>query len=230
MRGGRIGRVLDALVVQAPVPMPERLCAAAADLLDAQGVGLSLETGDGELQTVAANGLGRRAEQLQIDLGEGPAFQTHLRGTPVLIADLATDPTWVAFGPAALASGIAATFAFPLRSGTVRVGALTLYRERVADLTEDQYADGLVLARLALDLLLSRQAGGADDELERWLVDQIDSSAQIHQASGVVSVQLGISVQGALAVLRAAAYAEDRPLHDIAADVAARRRRMDDPT
>lgn len=230
MRGDRVVRVLDALAAQVAAPLPERLCAAATDLLDVHGVGLTLETGDGELQTVAANGIGEDAERLQADLGEGPAYRAYQRGLPVLVADLASDPTWLAFGPAALASGIAATFAFPLHSGTVRVGALTLYRERAVDLTDEQYADALVFARLALDLFLSLQAGGAEDDLDRLLADQVDDSAQVHQASGMVSVQLGISVQAALAVLRAAAYAADRSLHDVADDVVGHRLRMDDPS
>ncbi len=230
MRGDRLIRVLDALAAQAPAPLPARLCTGASDLLDARGVGLALETGDGELQTVAANGLGERAELLQADLGEGPRYRAYQHGTPVLVADLAGDPTWLAFGPAALASGIAATFAFPLHRGTVRVGALTLYQDRAADLSDEQYADALVIARLALDLFLSLQAGGAEDDLDRLLADQVGDSAEIHQASGMVSVQLGISVQAALAVLRASAYAAGRSLHDVAADVVAHRLRMDGPT
>lgn len=230
MRGDRVVRVLDALAAQAPAPLPDRLCTAASELLDVDGVGLALETGDGELQTVAANGLGEGAERLQADLGEGPAYRAYQRGLPVLVADLASDPTWLAFGPAALASGVAATFAFPLHSGTVRVGALTLYRGRADDLTDEQYADALVFARLALDLFLSLQAGGAEDDLDRLLADQVDNSAQVHQASGMVSVQLGISVQAALAVLRAAAYAADRSLHAVADDVVGHRLRMDDST
>ncbi len=230
MRGDRLVRVLDALAGQAPAPLPERLCAGASVLLDARGVGLALEIGDGELQTVAANDLGHRVERLQADLGEGPAYLAYQRGVPVLVPDLANDTTWVAFGPAAIGAGIAATFAFPLHRGTVRVGALTLCRDRAADLTDDQYADALVIARLALDLFLSLQAGGAEDDLDRLLAEQVDDSAQIHQASGMVSVQLGISVQAALAVLRASAYAADRSLHDVATDVISHRLRMDDPT
>ena len=50
----------------------------------------------------------------------------------------------------------------------------------------------------------------------------------VHQASGMVSVQLGIAVAAALSVLRAHAFAEDRPLREVAADVVARRIRMTD--
>ncbi|MEX0835307.1 MAG: ANTAR domain-containing protein, partial [Nitriliruptor sp.] len=51
----------------------------------------------------------------------------------------------------------------------------------------------------------------------------------VHQASGMVSVQLGIAVAAAISVLRAHAFSAGRPLHDVALDVIARRLRMTDP-
>jgi AmiR/NasT family two-component response regulator len=41
----------------------------------------------------------------------------------------------------------------------------------------------------------------------------------VHQATGVVSVRAGVSLAQALALLRARAYAEDRPIGDLARDV-----------
>jgi hypothetical protein len=37
---------------------------------------------------------------------------------------------WVAFAPPVLEAGVRAVFGFPIRSGTVRLGALNLYREQ----------------------------------------------------------------------------------------------------
>jgi hypothetical protein len=51
--------------------------------------------------------------------------------------------------------------------------------------------------------------------------------AVIHQAAGMVSVQLGVDVDAALAELKARAVLEDRPLEDLARDVVARRSRFD---
>ena len=52
--------------------------------------------------------------------------------------------------------------------------------------------------------------------------------AAVHQASGMVSVQLGISVGDALSRLRARAFAADRTIGDVAADVVARQLRFDE--
>ena len=54
---------------------------------------------------------------------------------------------------------------------------------------------------------------------------------QLFQAQGMVMVQLGVSLADALARIRAHAYAENRSLAEVAADVVARRLRFDtDPT
>jgi hypothetical protein len=50
----------------------------------------------------------------------------------------------------------------------------------------------------------------------------------VHQATGMISVQLGVSIQEALLRLRAHAYGSERPLGEIAEDVVARRLRFGD--
>ena len=53
-----------------------------------------------------------------------------------------------------------------------------------------------------------------------WQLDQVPTHrAVVHQATGMVSVQRGVVVDDALALLRAYAFAEDRPVGDVAADV-----------
>jgi hypothetical protein len=49
----------------------------------------------------------------------------------------------------------------------------------------------------------------------------------VHQASGMVAAQIEVSVAEALIRLRAHAFANDRRLADVAADVVARRLRIE---
>jgi hypothetical protein len=223
----RIVRVLEAVASQAPGSLAERLCGGAAEVLDTPGVALALLTRDDLLQTVCTTDGGRDGETLQADLGEGPSYTAHRIGSPVLVGDLDLDETWPAFGPAAAASGLRAVFAFPLRRGAVRVGSMTLYRPVAGDLTDDQHADALVFASVGLDLLLALQSGRAADELDELFLAGTGNTAQIHQASGVVAVQLGVEVGLALAVLRAHAFSAGRSLREVADDVVARRLRLD---
>jgi hypothetical protein len=59
---------------------------------------------------------------------------------------------------------------------------------------------------------------------EQWLGGCQD---QVLQASGMISIQLGVGVDEALVRLRAHAYAHDRRITDVARDVIARRLRFD---
>jgi hypothetical protein len=224
----RFERILDAVASQPAGPIAGRLCTAAAAGLDTPGVSMSLASGGGLLETVAGTRDGRDGDALQSDLGEGPAHDAHRFGWPVLVEDLEADRTWPAFGPAAVATDLRSMFAFPMRRGSVRIGALTLSRRTAGGLSDDHHADALVFARLALDLVLALQSENAPDELDARFIDGSANTAGIHQASGVVAVQLSISVAAALSVLRAHAYTKDRSLRDVADDVVARRLRLDE--
>jgi len=50
--------------------------------------------------------------------------------------------------------------------------------------------------------------------------------AEVHQAAGMISVQLGVAVEEALVRLRAHAYVQERRLVDVARDVVERRLRF----
>jgi len=223
----RIIRALEAISSQPDGSLPERLCHGAARLLGADGVGVALSAGADQLETVYATDAGQLGERLQADLGEGPSYTAHEFGWPVLVEDLALDDTWPAFAPAASEQELGAIFAFPLRSGSVRSGAFTVYRWEASGLSDDQHADALVLARLALDLFLALQAGRPADELDQLFLDGTANSVESHQAAGMVSVQLGIAVGAALALLRARAFSDGRSLREIAKEVVARRLRLD---
>ena len=223
MEPGRILRVAEAFAAQPAGPLEVRLCSATAKLVDAAGVGLSLgasdESLDRGLQTVCATPGGQAGESLQFDLGEGPSSMAHRTGWPVQVPDLERDRTWPAFAEAAGGVGLRAVFAFPFRSGSVGLGALTVYQHVTGDLTSEQYADALVVAQVAFNLFASLQAGRPPGELEALVTEGLSNTVEVHQASGVVSVQLGIPVAASLAVLRAHAFAEASSLTDIATQV-----------
>ncbi len=83
---------------------------------------------------------------MQYTLGEGPCVDAYQKDMVVSEPDLADPETvrWLAFTPPALQAGVRAVFGFPLRVGTVRLGALNLYRDRPGPLGAEQHADALV--------------------------------------------------------------------------------------
>jgi hypothetical protein len=171
---------------------------------------------------------------LELTLGEGPSLDTSASGGPVLASDLATRETacrWPVFAPAARQAGAAAIFAFPLRIGAIRVGVLGLYRDRPGPLSGFQLGDALVFADTATLLLLDSQdeaAGGAAARTAPGAqpAELALHRAEIDQATGMLTEQLGTGIANAFTRLRAYAYANDLRLTDAARDIVGRRLRL----
>ncbi len=209
----------------------ERVCLACIDLLVVDGAGIMLVDGDGHLSTMGVSDRSAaRLEDLQFVLGEGPGLDAHRSGRPVLEPDLlgAAGSRWTAYGPAAASEGIAAVFAFPLRIGDARLGALTVYRRVRGSLEAERIESAVELTQFLSDSLVSMQAIAADGTA-RGIDLAGGLRAGVHQAAGMVSEQLDIAIGDALARLRAYAYAADRPIDDVARDVVDHRLRIDRP-
>jgi hypothetical protein len=216
-----------ALVVEAangPDPA-QNLAVSSADVLSASGIGLVIVVDDLPSLLSSSNPTAARLEEIQQTLGEGPSLDAHATGRAVGEPYLAHAQAgrWPAFGPAAYAEGAAAIFSFPLRIGGARLGALTLHRSHAGDLHHAEYVDARAVAGIVAHAVIAIQAQAAPGTLGRELATLERSGATLHQASGMVSVQLGVSVGEALVRIRAHAFANDRRLGDIAADVVARR-------
>ena len=122
---------------------------------------------------------------------------------------------------------VRAVFGFPLRVGTVRLGALNLCTDRPGALTVDQHADALLMADVVARTLLAIQAAAPPGRIAAELEAASDFRFVVHQASGMVSVQLAISIAEALVRLRTYAFATDSSLTTVAEDVLAHRLRLE---
>ncbi|MGZ6774486.1 MAG: GAF and ANTAR domain-containing protein [Blastococcus sp.] len=213
--------------------LPQRLVSACARALPVTGVGLVLMTDKGPAGMVAAtDGPAKTMEDLQFTLGEGPCVDSSRTGRPVLQPDLARSgpARWPGFSAGALAAGIRAIFAFPLQVGGIRLGVLDLYRDRLGVLSDDELAEALSFADAAKAMLLHLQAQDSLDGAEVGAIPVIEDRAEVHQASGMISVQADVTLAQALVLLRARAFAAERPILDLARDVLGRvvRFRSDD--
>ena len=202
-------------------------CVAAARAAGAFGAGLSMaRTGTLREPVYATDPRSERLGELQSALGEGPCMDAVSADEAVLVGDVATAESgrrWPSFAPAAAALGVRGMFSIPVRAGAARVGILDLYRDRPGSLSGDELADAFTYADVLLVLALDH-LGGVESPQERLLDSAFtDRRAVVHQAAGMVSVQLDLTVTDALARLRGHAYAQDRRLADVCADVVARR-------
>ena len=219
-----------ARLVAAHGPDVARLCDACVDgLPGVGGAGLAVMTSLPAQQVrYASNQVSARVEELQVVLGEGPCVEAFARGRPVLASDL-DDPYWLRqwpmFVPAAVGAGARALFALPLQVGAVCLGVIDLYRPGPGVLAGDELAEALAFADAATELLLAEHLPGGQVPGSELVFSH---RAVVHQATGMVSAQLGVPVPDAFVRLRAHAYAAERSLDDVARDVVARRLRVDD--
>jgi len=208
------------------------VCAAAVAAVGVDGAGVTVMASPTVRDTVhATDRVAGELEEWQLTFGQGPCVDAFTAGGPVLAGDLDSAEyaaRWPVFTPAALDSGAHAVFALPLQVGAIRVGVLDLYRTRAGGLGPHELADALAFADTAGMLLLDAAAGTQPDTAElAWQRDDPTAhQVQVHQATGMVLVQLGISAEAAFARLRAYAYAHDRRLGDVARDVVERRLRF----
>ncbi len=203
------------------------MCSAGADLLSAGGVGVFVMAEGVPGATFASNPFAASLEELQFTSGAGPGVDAYTDGIPVLECDLeAATERWPGFCGSAVAAGARAAFSFPLRLGAARLGALSVYQSGAGPLDDDVYADALVLADVVTRGLLAAHATVPAGSSAVGLGDDGTFDVTVHQASGMVSVQLEVGVGEALARLRARAFADDTPVTALAADVIARRLRF----
>lgn len=208
------------------IALSPRAASAAAAALGVDGISVGVGTGpEGIVLTWGREKIAVALEDAQFTLGQGPGHDAVAVGAPVLEPDLALPGAagrYPAFTSAATHLRVRAVFAFPLRIGAISVGVLTAHRTAPGPLSGVQLADALALADAVTVLLLHQdppsRAGSTQPATHR---------AQVHQATGMISVQLGVSLAEALVRLRARAYAEDRLINDVADDVVARRIRFD---
>jgi hypothetical protein len=223
----RLARIVDAISFDGgsdPVTYPQRVCTAGVDLLGVSGAGLTLMTRNGLGAVWASDTAVLAAEDLQFTLGEGPALDAFRSAAPALEPSLADAAArWPFFAPAALDLGVEAAFSFPLQMGVICLGALNLFRGSSGFPSDEELADALVLADVVTEDLIDLQALGA---IHWGPSDHLGQRARVHQATGMVSVQIDSDLSTALACIRAHAFANEISIFEVADQVLARTLRL----
>jgi hypothetical protein len=200
------------------------------DILQVSGAGVTIMSGRNSGPVCSSSELVGQLEDLQFALGEGPCNDAFTTGLSVSEPDLArcTASTWPHYTRRAIDLGARAVFAFPLRLDTNPIGVLTLYKETIGPLTEEQSADSGVVATVLAHTISSIQATSTPPLLANELSDVNAHRAEVHQASGMTAIQLQIDVGTALMRMRAHAYATDQSVAFVAREIVAHRLRLGD--
>lgn len=207
-----------------PGEVPGRLCETVVRLLPVTGASASLRGEGVPVRLCASGARATYLAEIQATLGAGPCVSAAESGAPVLACDLAGGADagrWPVFAQQATAVGVRAVYALPLGSDTACLGTLDLYREAPGGLTGPQLRTARLVAGVMTVAVVALPRGE-----ETWLNELAGAHNEVHQAVGMIMVQLGVGADEALARLRADAFARDRTAYDVARDMITHRRRF----
>lgn len=190
---------------------------ACAHALGLDGVAVSL----GEELVWFSDLTSARLEDVQCVIGQGPGLFLLEEGGVLEVPDLdrLLVGQWPQFVPEAMELGVAALFVWPVNVGAAQVGTLTGYRRTAGPLAGRHLAEGFMVADSLAGHLLGRWPGmsAGEDGDGPGRAGAVDlHRAEVHQATGVLSVRLDVPAAEALARLRAQAFASGRSLTDTA--------------
>jgi hypothetical protein len=210
--------------IDGPELLPVRLARACAQMLDVDGAGISLQGPDGQrIPLGASTDEAARAERLQFTVGDGPCASAQRTRQPVFAVELDLHRRWPAFADLLVEqTPYRGVVALPLQPALVGAGAIDLFfvdPDRVTDL---EVFDAMAVGELVATTLSAAAVWStwSADRGPEWLHGPTPQRrAAVWEAMGRLSLTLGGDSASALALLRATAYAADRSVDDVAADL-----------
>lgn len=177
-----------------------------------------------ELVFAVSGPTARAVHDLELTHGEGPARDALHRTEPVVTAGGDMLRRWPRFGAAATALDVRAVVAVPLlhMHSSRCLGALCGFAvghrlDARACEQANQVADALSHSVLLATEEFGSGAAAADDmTLSGSLFEDADYLSTVNQAVGIIVAQYQCATDSAFALLRARAFADDRPVTEVA--------------
>ncbi|MBE8475848.1 GAF and ANTAR domain-containing protein [Streptomyces justiciae] len=163
-----------------------------------------------QLALAASDEPARAALELEFLIGEGPARDAIRRARPVSASGAVMTARWPRYGPALAELGMAEVAAVPLSLSGACVGALAVFDPAPGVIGSAFLAE--IAEALTRSMILSPDG-------EPGLYGGLDVRATVHQAAGMLAVQLDRPVEDALELIRAHALTEGASAQSVAARI-----------
>jgi GAF domain-containing protein len=179
----------------------ERVLQFALSAVTADHAGVILVHGGKRMETAAATDpVVEKADQLQMECGEGPSLAAIFDQDSFNVSDTLLEPRWPLWCPRVAELGLRSVLSIRLHTSSTTIGSLNLYGRRRAAFDADDDAVAHVLARHA-----SIALAHARQESSLW--QAIDARKLIGQAQGILMERFDLDADQAFAVLRR--YSQD---------------------
>jgi hypothetical protein len=222
VESGRFATVAWELVSQADLTQTlAHLVRSAREITAAGEVGVMRVVEGGAVQIAATStALVRRADELQLQRGEGPCLQASRQRELAVVHDLRGDPRWPVWGPAAADLGWSSVLSLPLIAAGGGWGALNLYADTAGVFSPDDVEVGQLFARHASIALTQRVK-------EEHLHAAMHHQHLIGQAQGVLMERFALPPDRALRALQRLATLRQVDIQAVAEHVLGVRRLPD---
>lgn len=217
----------DSAHAEALVPEPAEvsdLCRPFLSSLPVSGVSVTVMTASGARMTLCSSGvIAARIDELQFELGEGPQNSVVRSGQIVMVPNVASGghDDWPVLGAALGGLDVGAIFCIPIQMGAVTVGVATLYSNSPSTLDHDQQATALMIASAIAGGVVQQAMAAALDEGAEESAAAPALRREVHQATGIILVQLNTTATIAYARMQAYAFANGTTVLMVARDVVA---------
>jgi GAF domain-containing protein len=201
----------------------QRVVDFATVALSCRHAGVMLLHGRRRIETAAVTDeVVSKADQLQLDLGEGPCLTALADNRTVRVADTLIGSRWPRWSRAVADLGLRSVLSVQLRTSENVVGSLSMFDTEPNRFEADDVAVAEVLARhAAIALAASRQV----ESLEL----AIDARKLIGQAQGMLMERFDLDADRAFAVLRRYSQDNNIKLRDVAQRLIDTRKLPQDP-
>ena len=163
----------------------------------------------------------RHVELFEIQRQEGPCVDSHRLGLAVAEEDLAASSRWPQFADVAVAGGVRAVYAFPMRLRGKSLGALNLFRYQPGAAMAADVQTAQAFADMATIGILQQRAASDARALAGQLQMALNSRVVIEQAKGILAERLGSDVEAAYQTMRGYGRDHNLQLRAVAAAVVA---------
>ncbi len=195
-----------------------KLADHAASVSGAASVGLLLADHTGQLSFVAASSTAvQHLELFQLQNDEGPCLDCFRHQEPVIVNDLsAAVDRWPEFAPRAMAAGLHAVHAFPMRLRDRTIGAMNVFGDVAQPLEPRDVRIIQAMADVATISIIQERSITRAEILTEQLQGALNSRIVIEQAKGSIARALDLSVDEAFEVLRTRARRNQLRLTELA--------------
>ena len=186
------------------------------ELLGVEGVGVLLLEEGSLIIASATSPRAESAEQLEVDLEEGPCTESIKTGQQVLVPDMrGTEDRYPRFTPMALDAGIRSVHALPIGDPDHLLGSLNVVAGEPITLPQSQLRTADLLVDVTVSYLVSIRAHEQANELAGQLQRALDSRVVIEQAKGIVAGRHGMDLAEAFERIRSHARSRGERVQDV---------------